>query len=157
MSVNDCTEGFATPETLIDTIHPVTGLSWCFGETLDQINRRYPGAVKVSIADWCKAKGERMTTPIIWEDTTREKYWEMLEVLPPAAMCGNAFLVGEPMDHRADTGEPRFTAFRQIGFENTGNATYLVASRPITHREFKAELEATSPGKNLAVRKMGYH
>jgi len=71
------------------------------------------------------------TDPITWTETTEDRYNDMLEVLPPAAMIGSAFLVGEPSDHCAATGQPRFEAFRQRG------AVYLVASRPMTIRELR--------------------
>ena len=56
---------------------------------------------------------------IKWTPTTEEKYWEMLEVLPPAIMTDLGFLVGEPLDHGACpiTGNfgPRFEAFAKVG------------------------------------------
>ena len=36
------------------------------------------------------------------DEVPEEKYYEMLEVLPPEAMASNAFLVGEPDDHAKD-------------------------------------------------------
>lgn len=144
----DCQTAFASlnGETLIDVINPETNLSWCYGKDLAKIREEYPDAEIVNIADWCQAKGERQNTPIIWTETTEEIYWQMLEVLPPAAMCGGAFLVGEPADHHAGNGQPRFDAFRQIG------KTYLNANRPMTRAEFKAELEAANPSKNLSIK-----
>lgn len=44
---------------------------------------------------------------------TESKYNEMLEVLPPEAMNGSSFLVGEPYDHN-DKGEPRFHMFAKF-------------------------------------------
>jgi hypothetical protein len=32
-----------------------------------------------------------------WKPATKARYWDMLEVLPPAVMGGGAFMVGEPM------------------------------------------------------------
>lgn len=32
-------------------------------------------------------------------EVTEQHYYEMLEVLPPEALCKNAFLVGEPYSH----------------------------------------------------------
>lgn len=46
---------------------------------------------------------------------TKERYWEMLECLPPERMASNAFLVGEPTDHDR-WGSPRFDVY----FENEG-------------------------------------
>ena len=39
-------------------------------------------------------------TDINWEETTEERYDEMLSVLPPAFMEGGDFLVGEPETYR---------------------------------------------------------
>lgn len=36
------------------------------------------------------------------KEVTDEKYYEMLEVLPPEAMVANAFLVGEASNHAPD-------------------------------------------------------
>ena len=72
---------------------------------------------------------------ITWKKTTQEKYWEMLEILPPAAMTTLGFLVGEPADHRACpvTGNfgARFEAFVKVGDQ------YFVASEPMTVTGFK--------------------
>jgi hypothetical protein len=64
---------------------------------------------------------------------SKAKYWEMLEILPPAAMAGGGFLVGEPWDHDED-GNPRFEAY----FERGGK--HYVATVPMTHADFKKEL-----------------
>ena len=60
-----------------------------------------------------------------------ERYFEMLEVLPPAAMLGRAFLVGEPQDHCPETGRPRFDCFKHE------RETYYALSVPITVLEFR--------------------
>ncbi len=49
------------------------------------------------------------------EEVTEDKYDEMLCVLPPEIMVGNAFLVGEPVDHD-HYGNPRY----QLYFRNEG-------------------------------------
>lgn len=67
---------------------------------------------------------------ITWAEVTKEKYWEMLEVLPPAVMGGGGFMVGEPFDHSPE-GYPRFEAYRQVGEK------YFVASEPMTIRQFR--------------------
>lgn len=38
-------------------------------------------------------------TPTEWIETTAGMYWEMLECLPPRAIAGGRFLVGEPLRH----------------------------------------------------------
>ena len=138
MNAMDCKTAFATDETLIDTIHPATGLSWCFGKTLEIVQQEYPTAKVVNIDEWCKAKGERQNTPIEWEEVTEARFYDMLNVLPPAAMVPGAFLVGEPTDHHAGNGRPRFQAFKaENGIERTPEAVkFFASSRPITHAEF---------------------
>jgi hypothetical protein len=74
----------------------------------------------------------------MWAATTKEIYWDMLEVLPPAAMMGGGFLVGEPVDHHATSGQPRFEAFIKQGEK------YSVSSRPITRKEFTALFASVS-------------
>lgn len=132
MTVNDCTQAFAQPtgEHLIDVIHPGTGLSWCGGKTLDQIRQQYPGAEVVDITEWCVAKGARQDTPVTWAEITEEQYWEWLECLPPAIQLRFGFLVGEPADHHAATGSPRF----QACIEKAGK--FFASSRPMTRKEF---------------------
>ena len=132
----DVTEAFAVPGEghIIDCIHPATGRSVYQDETLEQIRARYPGAERVLIADWIAAKAARQRTPITWDACTEEVYDRMLEVLPPASMRAGGFLVGEPSDHEADTGRPRYAAYRQWDSE------CFAASRPLTIPEFLAEM-----------------
>lgn len=128
---------FAVPgeSSLIDVINPATGKSWIEGETLEQIRLRYPTAEIVNVSEWCAAKAARQDEPVTWAETTEEHFFEMLECLPPAYQTGGekggAFLVGEPWDHHATTGRPRFAAYREIGDK------FLKASRPMTVKEFK--------------------
>lgn len=135
IKASDCKEAFAEPgkNNMIDLINPVTGKSAIYGETLKQIRERYPTAEIVSVEEWMKAKAARQDTPVTWTEITEEEYFEMLEVLPPACMLGSYFLVGEPMDHHALTGRPRYEAFGQVG----ENGRYVKASRPMTVRELK--------------------
>lgn len=71
-----------------------------------------------------------------WLDSTQERYWYMLEVLPPAAQLPSGFLVGEPADHRTCqvTGKvlPRYEAY-----VNCGHDGFWTAERPLTIPEFK--------------------
>ncbi len=73
----------------------------------------------------------------------------MLEVLPPAAYLPVAetgyfptvthgFLVGEPWDHCAATGAPRFSAFIKRGYTGVkdSDAKFYEANRPMTRKEF---------------------
>ncbi len=70
-----------------------------------------------------------------WQPTSEERYWEMLEVLPPAFMTGGGFLVGEPFDHGlcaiTRSMRPRYEAFIQDG------GKFYVSDRALTIPEFK--------------------
>jgi hypothetical protein len=52
--------------------------------------------------------------PDAWIDTTEAMYWQMLEVLPPRAHAGDAFLVGEPLRSNGK-GETLYSCFARIG------------------------------------------
>jgi hypothetical protein len=112
-------------------IHPVTGLTLCYGETLEQIRERYPLAERMTYEAWCAAKAARQDSPLTWAEVTEEQYMYALEVLPPAGWRGDSFLVGEPMDHYAGTGQPRYSMFRKVGSQ------YQESNRPVTIAEFK--------------------
>ena len=64
-----------------------------------------------------------------------------LECLPPAAWIGAAFLVGEPSDHHAGTGAPRFQACRYVA------GVYEASSRPLTLDEFRTMARAITRGE----------
>ncbi len=134
----DAVDCYAVPgsSSIIDMIDPESGLTCVYGKTAADVAAEEPGAVRMPIADWLTAKAARQHTPITWDETTEEQYNDMLEVLPPAAWIGGAFLVGEPDDHDCSTGAPRFRAYRHDGDR------YLVASRPMTRAEFRAMREA---------------
>lgn len=123
---------YAVPNArnLIDTIDETTGLTSISKETLEEVRKRHPGAELIDVDQWCEAKQREQLAPITWQDTDEETYWEMLECLPPARMTGGAFLVGEPMDHLAATGESTFEMYRKRG------SKFYVASRPVTIAEF---------------------
>lgn len=120
--------------TVIDTISG-NGLTTYARETFEQIRAEYPNAERMTLDEFCAWKAEQQRTPIEWEPTTEERYFEMLEVLPPALMTSCGFLVGEPMDHDAGNGQPRFHAFRKRG------NVFEFASRPMTEAEFRAEAQ----------------
>ena len=122
-------------ETVIDTLHPETGLTMCYGRTLAETREEYPDAEEMDIADFCAWKAERQRTPIMWDTTTEETYYHMLDVLPPAAHLPSAFLVGEPYDHDAGNGLPRYRAYRFRGDR------YEVSNRPMTRPEFLREVK----------------
>lgn len=132
----DC---YAVPgaDHIIDAIHPNTGLTIAFSRTEAEVLAANPGAIRMPITQHCAEKAARQRTPITWEPSTHAQYHEMLNVLPPAGWIRAAFLVGEPMDHDAGSGEPRFTAYDHRGA--TDDDGYLVASRPLTIAEFRIE------------------
>lgn len=66
--------------------------------------------------------------PAAWIPTTEKMFWEMLEVLPPRAMRGDTFLVGEPLRSN-DQGETLYACFSRIG-EN-------YRARNLTVKQFK--------------------
>jgi len=138
MSMTDCERCFASRErgTIIDVLHPTTGLTVCYGRNLANVREEYPDAEEMSVEEFCVWKAERQRTPITWEPSTEERFEEMLCVLPPAAWDHGAggFLVGEPYDHDAGNGQPRYQGFREFG------GKYYQSSRPMTRAEFKNEL-----------------
>lgn len=125
-------------DTIIDVINPDTGLSAINRKNLDDCRKEYPDAELMTIQAWCENKAARQDTPIELQSTTQEQYWEMLEVLPPAFMALGCFLVGEAMDHHALTGQPRYSAYFQVGNH------YSVANRPLTVLEMKRLLSVRS-------------
>jgi hypothetical protein len=133
LTMRDCDMCYAVPgeHNIIDVINPETGLSWYNGKNLEQIQARYPGAVIMSVDDWSKSVAADQDAPVTWGETTEDRYYEMLEALPPAYMGNLGFLVGEPWDHHVITGQPRFAAYRCI------KGKFLESSRPMTIKEFK--------------------
>lgn len=129
------TECFAEPDgnNIIDLIIPGSDpkISYIERETLEKMRERYPKAEVMLIADWCANKARKQDSEVTWLQTTEERYWEMLEVLPPAYMGNGGFMVGEPTDHHAVNGRPRFAAFKQKGDQ------YWESSRPMTIQEFR--------------------
>ena len=133
------TECFAIPgHTMIDTIDSETGLTHIYRKTLDDVRAEvhtwadYSKAERMTIDAFRQSKADAQDTPITWELITEERYWEMLECLPPALWTGNGFLVGEPYDHHAITGQPRFQACMKKWNE------HFASSRPMTKAEFRA-------------------
>ena len=127
------TECYAVPgaDHIIDCINPITGLTVYYSKTLEDIQaeKGYALAERMTIEAFCRQKAERQHGPITWAEITEEKYYEMFEVLPPI-IRGNGFLISEPWDHDAETGAPRYGAYRHRG------ETYESASRPMTVKEF---------------------
>lgn len=126
---------FAVPGVImIDLVIPETQLSSIYGKTLADVKKEYPGAVLMTLDAYCESKAAAQDSAVTWFEVTEDRYYNMLEVLPPAFQRGGAFLVGEPQDHHAVTGRPRFDAFKAVG------KRYFTASRPMTVKEFKESL-----------------
>lgn len=132
-TVMDFTHAYAEPgaHSIIDAIHPVTNLGLWSGETLDEVRKRYPHAEIVNFDEWQAAKAARQDSPVVWDEVTAEEYEEMLGCLPPAYMSGGTFSVGEPDDHHATSGLPRYRAYRATG------GKFYRSSRPMTVRELR--------------------
>jgi len=135
-NINDCTHCFASRErqTIIDLLNPDTDRGVWGGGSLAEIRHGYPDAEIVTIDDFCAWKAEKQRTPVEWLWAAESEYFDMLNCLPPAAQIGRAFLVGEPYDHDAGNGQPRFTAYRIEGDR------FLVSSRPVTIAEFRESI-----------------
>ena len=118
--------------TTIDQIDPTTGLTVIFGRDPADVLREYPDAIRMSWDAFLARKAASQHTAVLWTPTTAEQYDEMLNCLPPALWTSAGFLVGEPWDHDAETGRPRFQAFVAKGGE------FFTASRPMTRAEFRA-------------------
>lgn len=132
------TECFAVPgHTMIDLIDSETGLTQIYGKTLDQCREEpeYANAERMTIDAYCASKAKAQETPITWEPTTEEAYWDMLEALPPACRWRGGVLCGEPYDHHAITGESRHSCMREW------NERYYRTSRPVTITEFRALMQ----------------
>lgn len=144
MTMNDCTECYAVPgaDWIVDVIRPDNGLTWVNGHTEEEIKSREPLAVRMPIAQHCAEKAARQHTPITWAPTSERKYNEMLEVLPPIDWAYGYFLVGEPTDSDAETGESRYQAYRVRG--SHWYRQYAASSRPITRRELRAIIKGQS-------------
>lgn len=137
ITIMDCKECFAVPDdsNILDFIHPATGKTWHYGRTLEEVREKHPRAVKMTFADWVEAQTKRQRTPIEWVEITEEKYHDALCALPPAAFTNGAFLLGEPDDHDAGNGKPRFQGFAQrLG-------KFYASTRPLTRDEFLASIQ----------------
>ena len=119
---------------VVDLIDPATGKTGIYESTLDEIRQRHPDAEEMDLDEVLSRRAAQQDTPITWEPTTRERFDEMMNVLPPVAPWGDlskGFLVGEAYDHHATTGRARYQAFRKIGPD------YFQSSRPLTVAEWR--------------------
>ena len=140
ISINDCPDCIAVPgqNHAIDIMHPVTGRTIYGNKTVEEVQAENPGAEVMTLDELCRQVAERQHTPITWEESTEEDYDYGLNVLPPAIWIKGGFMVGEPYDHDASNGKPRFQAFRQRG------DIYEKATRPMTREEFRNEMGSDS-------------
>lgn len=83
---------------------------------------------------------ERTAETLVLRQVTKDRYHEMLEILPPVKWTEKGFLVGEPTSHTAQgfaTFAPFFTINDALFYEGDG---------PITRRTFsditRAQIEA---------------
>jgi hypothetical protein len=125
---------------------------------LDRARQRHPTAEIVPYADYCAEQAKLQDVPVTWEEIDEERYWYLLECVPPAAMCAGGFLVGEAYDHHSVSGQPRFTACCMIGDrklverpvdgtggvvctlhqEGTPGSRFFQSNRPVTIAEFRS-------------------
>ena len=126
--------------TVIDFIHPETEKTLYFSKSRDDLLETYPDVSEMSLGEFMTWKAAQQRTPIAWnEEIPRDRFISALECLPPAAGTDGwrDFLIGEPYDHDALNGEPRYQGYRRIGKQ------YFQSSRPITVTEFRAEVGDT--------------
>ena len=64
----------------------------------------------VELARWGKPEEIQLG-----DGVTEELYWEWLEALPPAANSTDLMQMGEPMDHGAPDGRPRYLTLQKHG------------------------------------------
>lgn len=76
--------------------------------------------------EWQPLWDAMKTTPDAWIPTTEKMYWDMLEVLPPRAMSGCTFLVGEA-DHHNANGRAVYACFANLG--DSYRARYLTLAQ----------------------------
>jgi hypothetical protein len=63
--------------------------------------------------EWSALWAAMDAQPEAWIPTTEDMYGKMLDCLPPRAMSGGAFLVGEPLRHV--DGKAVHACFKQVG------------------------------------------
>jgi Protein of unknown function (DUF1419) len=71
---------------IIDTC--INGIGMYSGETLEQIQARYPGAVIGELGQVAEESEEHFKSAPV--EITEERYWEMLEILPPVSWVHGA-------------------------------------------------------------------
>lgn len=115
----------------------VDGRTTIYKRTLEETRQEYPHAEMMTFAAFQSWKASQQNAPVEWSETTEADYYRMLECLPPAAMIGGGFLVGEAYDHCVLSGLPRFQAFKR----RCGKC--WKASRPMTLATFRHLMATT--------------
>ena len=93
--------------------------------------------------EWADLWAAMDAEPTKWHPTTEAMYWAMLEALPPRAMGGGGFLVGEANNHNSK-GEAVYACFIHHRTLDEYEARYM------THAEFKSWLSIRSAATALA-------
>lgn len=126
---------YAVPgKTLIDLVFDESGLTHCFRKTLEETRKEYPDAVLMTLDEFCQSKAARQDSPVRWIEITEKQYDDALEVLPPVGWRGTRFCLGEPSDHHATTGRPRYAGYMRTGAAKSV-FRYWTTSRPVTVKE----------------------
>jgi hypothetical protein len=76
--------------------------------------------------EWASLWDAMKATPEAWISTTEAMYWNMLGALPPRAMSGSTFLVGEA-DHLNADGRAVYACF--VNFGDSYRARYLTLAQ----------------------------
>lgn len=108
-----------------------------------QSNSNYPTDAELDATigqplEWGALWAAMASEPDRWQTTTAEMFYDMLGAVPPAAMGGSAFLVGEASSWNA-RGEDVFACFTRH-HDGTYGARYM------TKREFQEFLAVRSAG-----------
>ena len=119
-------------DCMSDTIHPITGLTTYGGKSEADVRKEHPTILRMTTDAFCQKKAELQNAPVEWIPTDKDQYDLSFECLPPAFFDSGRFLVGEPVDHCAKSGRPRYDGYcaRQ--------GAYFRTSRPMTVSDFKA-------------------
>lgn len=100
-------------------------------EELKTLRINWPNTILMTWEEFDNQAYKLQNTELKMEEITEERYFELMECLPPAAMEHNKFLVGEPWDHCVKTGKPRFQMCV------TSGGKHYASDRPVTKEEYK--------------------
>ena len=97
---------------------------------VDKVLAENPSYKLVEYDEYVAAASAEQDQPIVWSPLSEEDYYKKMDCLPPAVTRSYGFLLGEPQDHYAATGKPRFAAFLKLGHR------FCRSSRPLRVEEF---------------------